>query len=303
VATQVLPNALWFQEIGQADVFARAAAARTALYLLVGGIAGIFFAANLLIASGNSALAKSRVGRVVLIAVSLVCANLFGSAAAVHWQTFLLWLYGQPFGVVDPTHGKDVGFFVFSLPFERMVSGLLLWLIALTGGCVLLVYRLVGDIGFRPTQVSERSSRHIAALGFVLLLAVAWKIRLAQFAVELNQPTAHHDRTFAGANYVDDHVRLPILATLTILTVLAALTCLAAPSLARRRWTPRSARLIGVMAAVFIVAFALAATWIPSVVQKLVVDPHPLLAEQPYLERSIAATRAGLGLDPTAVEP
>ena len=37
---------------------------------------------------------------------------------------------GRRFGVVDPIYGKDVGYFVFSLPFELMVSALLLWLVA-----------------------------------------------------------------------------------------------------------------------------------------------------------------------------
>ena len=50
-------------------------------------------------------------------------ASLFASAAAAHWQTYVLWRHRQTFGVVDPVHGKDVGFFVFSLPFEVLVSG------------------------------------------------------------------------------------------------------------------------------------------------------------------------------------
>ena len=42
---------------------------------------------------------------------------------------------------------------------------------------------------------------------------------------------------------------------------------------------------------------------IPSLVQRYVVDPNPLVSEQPYLERSIEATRTGLGLDAIDVVP
>ena len=52
--------------------------------------------------------------------------------------------------------------------------------------------------------------------------------------------------SFAGARYVDVHVRSPGLAALSVLSVVSALACVAAPQIARRGY-PRRARLsIGV---------------------------------------------------------
>ena len=76
-----------------------------------------------------------------IAAASFVTGTLFASSVEGHWQTFVLWQHRQTFGVADPIYGKDVGYFVFSLPFERMVSALLLWLIVVAAGFAALVYR------------------------------------------------------------------------------------------------------------------------------------------------------------------
>ncbi|MCW2985946.1 MAG: hypothetical protein JWR63_3516, partial [Conexibacter sp.] len=60
---------------------------------------------------------------------------------------------------------------------------------------------------------------------------------------------------------------------------------------------------IGVPAAALLGALASYASGVPALVQRRAVDPNPLLSEQPYIERSIAATRSGLGLDAIAVHP
>ena len=48
---------------------------------------------------------------------STLIAAILGWSARGGWQAFLLWVHRQPFGIEDPLHHRDVGFFVFSLPF------------------------------------------------------------------------------------------------------------------------------------------------------------------------------------------
>ncbi len=140
-AARILPGALWFDELGQTAVFGRVAAARAELYLLVAVCVALFIGVE---PRGCHQPDRRRSGTrarvLALVAASLVTGSLFASSVAGHWQTFLLWRHRQPFGVVDPIHGKDVGFFVFTLPFELMVSGLLLWLVAVATCYVALVY-------------------------------------------------------------------------------------------------------------------------------------------------------------------
>src|SRR4051794_2907456 len=126
---RILPGALWFHELGQLGVLRRIAAAKAELWLLVAGTAAPFVALNLFAALSRAGVARTRSATLAVVVVSAVAATSIASSAAGHWQTFLLWRHRQPFGVVDPTSGKDVGFFVFSLPFQLEASRVLLWIV------------------------------------------------------------------------------------------------------------------------------------------------------------------------------
>ncbi|MCW2764580.1 MAG: hypothetical protein JWO11_539 [Nocardioides sp.] len=296
-AARILPGVLWFDELGQADVFGRVVAAKVEFYLLVAGPVALFIAANLAVASRRTEIPRTRTGVLALAAASLVTGSLFASAAEGHWQTFLLWRHRQPFGVVDPIHGRDVGFFVFTLPFELLVSGLLLWLVAVATCYVALVHGARGSLGFRPLRATFEAQAHLAYLAACFLLVIAWRFRLEQYTLELGQPSPHGGHSFSGADYVDVQVRLPGLAALAILALLLALTCVAAPFVARTGHARRATLFVGIPGALLVVAVALVGALIPALVQRFVVNPNPLLSEEPYLERSIVATRTGLGLD------
>jgi uncharacterized protein len=303
VAARVFPGALWFDELGQVDVFGQALAAKVELFVLVAGTVALFIGANLALAFRRTEVVQTRSGLFVLVAASLVTGSLFGSAVDGHWQTYLLWRHRQSFGEVDPIHGKDVGFFVFTLPFELMASGLLLWLVAVGAGYVVLVYWARRTLGFRPLHATFEVQVHLALLAAVFLLCLAWRFRLEQYLLELGQPSAQDLHSFAGAGYVDIHVRSPGLAALTIVAVVLAIACVAAPFVARTGYARRAALFVGVPGALLLVGVALVGALIPALVQRFVVDPNPLLSEEPYVTRSIDATRTGLGLEAVEVEP
>ena len=303
VSAQILPGALWFDELGQLDVFGRIAAAKAELWLLVAGTAAPFVALNLLVALSRAGVARTRSVSLAVVAASLVVGTSIASSASRHWQTFLLWRHRQPFGVLDPTSGKDVGFFVFSLPSELLASRLLLLLIAVAVASAVLVYLERRALTLRPLRATYEVQVHLAALAAAFLLAVAWRFRLERYVLELGQPSSTGSDSFAGARYVDVHVRSPGLAALSILSVVSALACVVAPRMARRGYRRRARWLIGVPAAGLLVALVSFGSWLPAVVQRFAVDPNPLLSEQPFIGRSIAATRNGLGLDGIDVHP
>ena len=239
----------------------------------------------------------------MVVAASLVAGGMFASAVAGHWQTFLLWRHRQTFGVVDPVHGRDVGFFVFSLPFELLVCQVLLWLVAVTTISVALVYAGQGKLGWRTRHATFDAQLHLAVMVALFLLAVAWRIRLQTYLLELAQPSPRDPDSFSGADYVDVHVRMPGLGLLSILTVVLAVACVAAPLVARRHGRRQAHVLVGVPLLLLVAATVLVGVVAPALVQRYVVDPNPLLREQPLLEQSIAGTRHGLGLDTVGVQP
>jgi uncharacterized protein len=303
IATRTLPGIWWFDELGHLDVFRRMLVVQLEFRLVVFLPVAIFVGSNLVTAlRGVSAMPRPAVAAAVVVG-SLAIGGMFASATAGHWETFVLWRHRQSFGVNDPLHGRDVGYYVFSLPFELLISNLLLWMVAVTAGLVMLVLTVRGQLGWRPRHASFEAQTHLLGLAAVFFLALAWRIHLEQFVLELQQPSSADSDSFAGADYVDVHVRMPGLAVLADLTVLVAVACVVAPFMSRRGGRGRTRVLVGVPLIALLGATGLVWILVPALVQRFVVDPSPLLREQPYLERSIAGTRDGLGLDDIQVEP
>ena len=63
----------------------------------------------------------------VRIAVAALLALLLGTGVKGRWEDYLLWRNHVAFGTVDPQFKKDVGFYVFDLPFRTFVVS---WVIA-----------------------------------------------------------------------------------------------------------------------------------------------------------------------------
>ncbi|WP_162529878.1 UPF0182 family protein [Nocardioides caldifontis] len=299
---RLVPGALWFQELGQLQLFRRVLEAQVELHLRVLVAVSVVVGVNLAVACRGSALTRRPGGVLGIAAAALVVGTLFASATAGALQRYLLWQHRQPFGEVDPIHGKDVGFFVFSLPFLLTLSVWLLTLLAITFALVTLVHRVRGAVGFRPLRARTGAHAHLAVLAAAFLVVLAWRFRLEQYRLELRQPGPTRTESFAGAGYVEVHVTSPLLTGGIVAVLVLAVICLLSPLVARTRLA-RLGRLVvggGVVGAA--AAGVLALTLVPHLVQRYVVDPDPLLSEEPYLEWSIAGTRAALGLDEVDVQ-
>ena len=195
-AAPIRADALWFQELGQLDVYRRILEAKVELFLLVATTVALFVGANLAVALRRNGW--SRADALGISAASLATASIFGSCAEGHWQTFLLWQHRQTFGSVDPLFGRDIGFFVFTLPFELMVADVLLWLIGFVAGYVAFAYWVRGSFAVQPLRASHKAKLHFAILAATFLLVLAWRLRLEQYALELSQPSSLTGQAFSG---------------------------------------------------------------------------------------------------------
>ena len=234
--------------------------------------------------------------------VSLVTGTLFASATKGDWQTFLLWRHRQRFGVAEPIHGKDIGYFVFSLPFELLASGILLCLVAVAACLVVLVYGARGasdGAPFTPRSGPSCTWRFSPPSSWLSLPGGS-----ASSSTRSSSASRHHATASPS----------PAPDTWTSTSGCPGSMCSPfSPSywhsaVSPHRLSPepgpsRAAKwFVAVPVTLLLVAVALVGALIPALVQRFAVDPNPLLSEQPYLERSIAATRTGLGLNAIDVE-
>ena len=307
IVAQFQTEWLWFNEVGQGQVFWTMVASKW----LAGSLAGLgttmFLLTNFWVvertAPRDARLPRNhrstaRLRRILLpsyLALS-VGAGLVVGHSVVHadWQQLILWLHRSDFGVVDPLFHRDVGFFVFSLPLYQTVAHWLFLTIAIGLASTFAAHFATGAIRIKPAPVSatRAAHAHLLVLGALLLLVTAWQHRLGQFALELPQPGAK----LPGAGYTDVHVVLPWLRVLVVVSLVAAAMLLYGA--VRRSWAVPAVALV-------VVVFAELANpaILPSVVQRFFVDPQTLSRERPYIADSVRFTQLAYGLHRVADQP
>ena len=177
VAAQVVPlytDWLWFQEVGYTGVFTKTLTLRGSLFTAMAVAVLVFLYANLTLAARTAApdviweledqlglpgrvVIEPLIRRFMPVVLALI-ALASGLRASAHWETVLGYFNVVPFGATDPLFGRDLGFFVFVLPFWRLVHG---WSMALATGTLVLTL-VVGVHGQRrgggrlPVQAGVR---------------------------------------------------------------------------------------------------------------------------------------------------
>jgi uncharacterized membrane protein (UPF0182 family) len=297
---------LWFQEVGFSSVLWTSIRTQFGVGLVVGLVtAGIVFA-NLAIAARLAPPYRADRFEVVgqpnpvdryrdllapyllwvRIAVALVAGLMGGLAASSAWQTFLLWANRSSFPSTDPQFGKNVGFYVFELPFFNTA---LSWLwFALIAGLVVSVVAHYFHGSIRPearlSGVAPGALAHISVLLGLLALAKAVEYWLGRYQLNFSGRGV-----VTGASYTDVNAQLPALSLLTIISVISAVLFLV-------NIRVRSLRLPLAAVGIWILTSVLAGGVWPLVIQNFSVRPQELQREEQYIERNLAATREAFGL-------
>jgi uncharacterized protein len=229
--------------------------------------------------------------RVALPAGAAVLSLFVGLAASSHWQEFLLWrnAAGVSFGSTEEVFGRDPAFYVFVLPWWKVVQG---WVFgALVGITVIVAIGHFLQGGIRPQaaglsdKVDPQVRAHLSVLLGLILLAKAWGYWLGRFDL-LNSDRG----VVQGASYTDVTAQLPALTLLTIVAVLCAVLFFV-----NARFRVWSLPIIAV--ALLLLVSLLLGTAYPSAKQQFVVEPNEQQLERPYIERNIEGTQRAFGLD------
>src|SRR5947209_5986500 len=211
---------LWFQALGYERVFTTRLVAEAVLGVGVGGLVFAFLYVNLRIAqgglapnplvvqfsSGAAAVDVTRLLRRLALPTGLGLGRLFGMGAAGGWLSVLQFLHRTPFGVTDPVFGRDVGYYVFTLPVIAGAIGLVIAVTTLTLLATIMLYGVRRDIVvFRRQVTVEPSARlHLAVLIALLFVLVALRVYFVRLPGLLYSTTG----PLVGASYADLHAQL-----------------------------------------------------------------------------------------------
>lgn len=298
---------LWFShDVSYPQVFSTILSSKWTLFLLFGGVFTAFALLNLFIANrvigsveepgfavqGERIIKITRLVRrgamALLVLGTVVLGCLYGLTAAGYWNEYLLFRNGTEFGQKDPVFGRDVGFYVFQLPFLAFISGNALFglLVVLVGTTAFYYFnRGLGWLGNMPTFMPSVKP-HLLILSALFIVSVAVNTWLAQYNVLFSD----HDQFF-GAGYTDLNAHLPIIRMSAAGFLISALLCLI-------YLRPGASILVPIGSFVVVIAFWIVASVVyPPALQRFVVVPNQLERESPYIRRHLEFTRKAYALD------
>jgi uncharacterized protein len=293
---------LWFREIDKAGLFWGMLRTKAFIGLLAGLGTAAIVGVNLWMVErlapryGLTVVARPQVerARAVLspylrplrLGIAAFLGLVVGLQASGLWQTFLLWSNRVPFGQRDALFGRDVGFYMFELPFLRSVFGWLFTTLVLTTLLVAAGHYILG--GIRPqaetNRIAPQAQSHLCVLLGLIVALKAWGYWLDKYQLLFSTRGV-----VSGASYTDVKAQLPALEVL----FWVALICAAMFFLGARR----GGLLIPVISIVLLAGVSLIMGGIvPAVFQRFRVDPQELARERDYIARNIDATRKSFNL-------
>ena len=313
VATRIA-DWLWYRDVGYERVFLTKLAAQWALGIAAGLVAFLLLYLNARVAlrglpkknlhirdahgwgADGPVLLGQRVAQWFAVPAALVVATVVAFAAASNWRDLAQFFYRTPFGSTDPVFGRDIAYYVFTVP---MLQHTLTFLNAM-GWTALLVFTIamyvarsdIGAVVDKTTQgvrffVTPRAQMHVAALVAFLLVIRAVRLHF----VDVPSLLLARRQVLFGATYTDLHLRLPMLRVLAVILILAAIWLI---------WQARKGQLVRGAAIAFVAVILSSVLFtgvIPNTYQRLVVQPNELARETPQILHHLAATRTAWGID------
>ena len=300
---------LWFGSVGYQDVFTTLLRTKVGLFAVFGLLMALAVGANLLLAyrfrpifrpSSPEQVSLDRyreavtpIRTLLLVGVSIVIGLFAGATASGKWREYLLWRNGVDFGRKDPYFHRDIGFYVFDLPWLHYLVDFAMAVAVISLIAAAIVHYLYG--GIRLQSQAERFSSAAAAqlslLTGIFVLAKAADYWLDRFDL-LNESGS----LITGVTYTDDNAVLPARNILMFIALICAVLFLV--NIVLRTWLLPSVGL----ALLVLSSILLGLVW-PGIVQQFQVEPSQADKEQPYIKKNIDATRAAYDLEDSVVTP
>lgn len=300
-ARQVLDR-WWFDSVTDAPIWSAVITAKLQLIigsglvtvLVLGGSAVsaiVVRSADGTLPAGLARRYRGRMGpahRWLMIAVVMVITVKIISAAAGQWQDWVLFRHGARVGTDVPDLGRDLGYYLFDLPFLSTLSA---WLRSLLVASFLIAFFGYSISGALRLPMQGRRSRRRALAHLSVLAAAFAAVEVFDYLFVRRPSLAVGKRgAFVGPGYTDVTVTNPAISFLALVAV--AFIAAIVVGIVRRGWRWPAGVLAG-----WAIVHVLMLMVVPSFVQNTFVGSADGSRELPYLARNLAATRTAFQLD------
>ena len=228
--------------------------------------------------------------RWMYLPLSVLMALPIAAPMYTHWEKALLFLFGGASGTTDPLLGKDISFYLLSLPVYTLIQKevLVTFIILLVG--VMFLYWYESRLLAIEDQALPRIARvHVSALALATVAIVCWGFLLERYQLlyeTVNLPI------FFGPGYVEMKIILPMI-WLSVIFLAATGISLVVSVYRKAGW-----KVPLVFCLLFIVCvMGKNADFFNNLVRKYIVAPNQIARERPYIDANIRSTLAAYGLD------
>jgi len=297
VAKGLYTEWLWFDSLSYSNVYVTILKTKILLFCIAAVIFGILFTGNLILATRLSSKGKiiswpwkllgqqeAALKVAFIMGIAFLC-FVFGMIAQSNWELVLRFFNRQAFDSLDPVFHKEVGFYVFTLPFLKLLKSWIQGAFTITMLGVGAVY----FIGYMRQRMKFDYAKpilvHACSLIAIVLGTFAWGYWLGIWDLVFSERGVAF-----GASYTDIHAQLPAQWIL-IVTVLVFAGILIAAFIKRRR------RLMIYGIAIWLVVSVITGGVVPGLMQRFQVQPNEFALEKPYIEYNIQATREAFALN------
>ncbi|PKL52755.1 MAG: UPF0182 family protein [Candidatus Methanoperedenaceae archaeon HGW-Methanoperedenaceae-1] len=217
-----------------------------------------------------------------VIAALLVVSFFGGLGLSAEWNTILLYFNRTPFGSIDPVFGKDIGFYIFSLPFFHTVLNYFTGLFILAALSLSIAYLV-----FNWRLIFENMPFNLRGVIAVLFFLIAVKMYLLRFDILYSTTGIVY-----GAGYVDVYIKQYIPVLISLVCLAAGIVVIAMPVVSERKLS-----IVTPMVFVFLaLIISILAGGLAGVVQEFKVSPNEIALEEPFIRNNIDLTNEAYDL-------
>lgn len=307
---------LWFASVGYKVIFLKIIYTKLLLGLVFGAAFFVFLYANILIARALApkymVVDENEVGgrlryqfqvaaqryrisidryfNIFLFFVAVFLSLGAAASAVPFWDMVLRYLNQVSFGQNDPLFNRDLGYYVFNLPFLKYLRSLMYSTVILTVIVSSFVHFFDGAIRVRSgvQRFAAHVKAHLSVLIGILFGIIAFDYWLRR-AELLQSPRG----VVFGASYTDVHALLPALNLLSLIAIICAILLIV--NIWFRGWL---LPVVGI--SVLAAASLIIGTIYPALVQQYRVSPNEIVKETPYINLNIKYTREAYNLNQIA---
>jgi uncharacterized membrane protein (UPF0182 family) len=301
----------WFSELGYQEVFFKKLITQLQFFIPI--LVALFFLFYLYLNSINAHSIKysgvilssgeKKIRTRIFLLVSLGLSFVFSLIFVLDiWYDFLIFINKTSFGLSDPIFGRDIGYFIFSLPFLNKLYNNLLVVVFVFVAITLLfnAYSFFTtkaphedfNMNTRPAgnrkdmyrDVLRAASKQLMFLGGLFFIILAFGFYLRTFDLLYSSQGVAY-----GASYTDVNITLPAYYIYMGICILTAALLI----LLRNK---KSIKLI-VFGPLLLIVSMIVAGVIYVIVQNIIVAPNEIVKEEEFLQNNINYTNYAYNLD------